>query len=156
MGTIWPPPPEKLRERIELLEAWATTEVARRGIAARVAVRPGVDALISESRSLIEVSVDDGYLADPSVPLDHLRFLVGHELGEAKLKLEGAGLTLKPKEHAADCFGAELVGVNIAVVAIRAHAQWHLLRGTPLKEDSETHPSTSERMRHLLESCSAV
>ncbi len=50
----------------------------------------GSDRLIAYSSELIDITVEVDYLADPDVPLDHHKFLVGHEIGETELKLGGS------------------------------------------------------------------
>jgi hypothetical protein len=100
-------------------------------------------------QTLVAILIELDYFTDPDVPVDHLRFAIGHELGEVELR----GLrfdTAKEREHAADVIAADLVGPATACAAIAGCERWHKERRLPAGEvSSRTHPANVERIAHL-------
>jgi hypothetical protein len=106
------------------------------------------------TRQLIEIALNAEYVGDLTVPIEHLKFLTGHEIGEAEIKLDGLAILGKDKEHFCDCVGARLLDVATAIAAVEGFQRWREARGlTGSDEDSSTHPSTEERLRYLREHC---
>jgi hypothetical protein len=130
------------------LEGWATEQAQAHGIANRVEILfLGERSIESADRELVKVLIE---VNDCELPEEVRRFIVAHELAEARFKLDGTQFADPlSKEHAADEFAAKLTGIGPAIAALAE--TWERAGHSGAGRE---HPSFPARIQHLSRSLS--